>query len=99
MKAGDIPKISGVPQSRVFVTLESLAEKKIVRVKDARPKLYNATIPLHKIAKSYVESRQNEIDYVMQNGRWLNEVANAISSVVKNHRNRVGIFEPNYGIG
>ena len=99
MKAGEIAKMSGVPQSKVYVTLESLAEKEIVRVKDARPKLYNATIPLHKIAKSYVESRQKEIDYAMKNGRWLNEVVNAISPVVKNHRNRVRIFEPKYGRG
>jgi sugar-specific transcriptional regulator TrmB len=99
MKAGGIAKMSGVPQSKVYATMESLADKEIVRVSDGTPKVYQTSTPLRKIVKSYVASRQNEIENVIRNGRWLDEVAGKIRPVVRNHKNPIKIFEPKYGRG
>lgn len=42
MKAGDVSKESGVPQSKVYWILEGLIEKQLVEVSDAKPKEYKA---------------------------------------------------------
>ncbi len=43
MKAGDIAKESGVPQSKIYWVLDDLIEKQFVEVAEGKPKEYRAT--------------------------------------------------------
>ncbi len=45
MRAGDISKESGVPQSKVYWVLDDLIEKQMVEVCEGKPKEYRAVQP------------------------------------------------------
>lgn len=99
MKAGTIARMSGVPSSKVYNILEALADRKVVGVKEQRPKEYRALKSLDGIVKSYVQSRRKEIENATENARWLNEIADALGPTVRRHRSRVRVFERKYGRG
>jgi len=57
-KAGEISKEAGIPQSKIYQTLENLVEKQLVEVFDGRPKEYrivNPRIALSKLLKEKEE--------------------------------------------
>jgi sugar-specific transcriptional regulator TrmB len=99
MKAGNVARMSGVPQPRVYNTLEGLADRNVVRIKDGSPKEYRVSKSLGKIVKSYVASRRNEIEYAIENGRWLGEIADAMAPIIRRHQRRLRVFEPKYTRG
>jgi len=74
-KAADISKQSSVPQSKIYVTLESLMEKQLVEVFEGRPKEFRAVAP-QSVIKSLMEGKKEEfVD--------LKQKAFAISSLLR----------------
>jgi len=63
MKAGQISKVSGVPQSKVYWVLEDLIEKQLVEVSEGKPKEYRA-VPSDLGLKRLVEEKERDIDSV-----------------------------------
>jgi sugar-specific transcriptional regulator TrmB len=58
-KAADISKDSLVPQSKIYVTLESLMEKQLIEVFEGRPKQYRAVAP-QSVIKDLIEEKKEE---------------------------------------
>jgi len=74
-KASDISKQSVVPQSKIYVTLESLMEKQLVEIFDGRPKQFRAVAPQSVIRSLLEEKKEEFVD--------LKQKAFAISSLLR----------------
>ena len=74
-KATDISKQAEVPQSKIYVTLESLMEKQLTEVFEGRPKQFRAVAP-QSVIKDLLEGKKEEfVD--------LRQKAFAISSLLR----------------
>jgi sugar-specific transcriptional regulator TrmB len=95
MKAGRVAKLSGVPVTKVYLTLEQLSEKGLVEVVDGFPKNY-VPLSLRVALKSSIASREEELRRMKKYAEFLESVARNISPLVRKHRDKVRIFEPSY---
>ena len=98
MKAGVIARMSGVPQSKVYLTLENLADKDIVKVNDRRPKTYQ-TVPLEVVVDSYITKTQEELQDAKKSRKWLRQVVKTFSPMLRNDKGNARVFEPRYTRG
>ncbi|MEM5878997.1 MAG: helix-turn-helix domain-containing protein [Candidatus Aenigmatarchaeota archaeon] len=64
-KASEISKQACVPQSKIYVTLESLMEKQLVEISEERPKLFKAVTPQF-VIKSLLEAKEEEFKELKQ---------------------------------
>jgi len=64
-KASEISKQAEVPQSKIYVTLESLMEKQLVEVSQERPKLFKAITPSF-VIKNLLEAKEEEFKSLKQ---------------------------------
>jgi sugar-specific transcriptional regulator TrmB len=64
-KASEISKQADVPQSKIYVTLESLMEKQLVEVSQERPKLFKAITPSF-VIKNLLEAKEEEFKSLKQ---------------------------------
>lgn len=95
-KAWDIARKSGVPQAVVYKILETLVAKRVVAVKEGRPKRYESA-PLKELVESYLESARNGIESAKESERWLEDVEKTFAPLAKKQEARV--FEPKYARG
>jgi sugar-specific transcriptional regulator TrmB len=63
MKAGNISKESGVPQSKVYWILDDLIEKQLVEVAEGKPKEYKAVPPAIALSR-LIEEREKSISVI-----------------------------------
>ena len=64
-KASEISKQAQVPQSKIYVTLESLMEKQLVEVSQERPKMFKAIAPSF-VLKNLLEAKEEEFKSLKQ---------------------------------
>ncbi|MFH0711307.1 MAG: helix-turn-helix domain-containing protein [Candidatus Aenigmatarchaeota archaeon] len=65
-KAGDLSFESGVPQSKIYETLEMLMEKQMIEVFEGRPKEYKA-LPTDQALRNLIEEKEVEIQKLKTN--------------------------------
>ena len=64
-KASEISKQAEVPQSKIYVTPESLMEKQLVEVSQERPKIFKAIAPSF-VVKNLLEAKEEEFKSLRQ---------------------------------
>lgn len=64
-KASEISKQACIPQSKIYVTLQSLMEKQLVEICEERPKLFRAVTPQF-VIKSLLEAKESEFKDLKQ---------------------------------
>jgi sugar-specific transcriptional regulator TrmB len=64
-KASEISKQSGVPQSKIYLTLESLTGKQFVEVSQERPKMFKAITPSF-VIKNLLDAKEEEFKNLKQ---------------------------------
>ncbi|MEM5766594.1 MAG: helix-turn-helix domain-containing protein [Candidatus Aenigmatarchaeota archaeon] len=64
-KASEISKQAHIPQSKIYVALESLMEKQLVEISEERPKLFKAVAPQF-VIKSLIKAKEEEFRVLKQ---------------------------------
>lgn len=67
-KAGDLSRESGVPQSKVYWTLENLIDRNLVEVLDGRPKEYRA-VPASRGIRTLINRHEEKLHKMKTSSR------------------------------
>lgn len=96
MKAGQIARMSGVPQPKIYITLQSLCDDGHVFVSDDKhPKKFKA-IGLQMTVEKFIGRKNYEIERSERHRLALSEIIEAIRPSVMKHTKHVRLFAPSY---
>ena len=96
--AGRLSRQSGVPQSKVYWTLDNLREKNLVEVTQQFPKKVVA-LPFEKYIAECVKAKRREIDEFREGRKRLRELLYKLQTLSPKHAENLKIFEPSYKRG
>ncbi len=89
---------SGVPQSKVYWTLEGLQNKQLVATTQAFPKKVVA-LPFEVYLSNYIRAKQEEIESLREARNKFREILYKLQPLALKHEDKIQIFEPSYRRG
>lgn len=92
-KAWDIYHRSGVPQSKVYFTLECLEDRGLVEV-SGKPKEYSPT-NFGRFLRKAIREKEREAKSIRRFGDEVNKIVKTMRPIAKSYR-RYRVFEPKY---
>jgi len=94
-KVWDLSKKSSVPNGRLYVTVESLREKGLVRTAGEFPKVVLPE-PFAPYLSRKINEKQMEISQLIEAGNEIREVVYCLKPVAMKFRNKYRVFEPKH---
>lgn len=91
---GSLAKMSSVPQSKIYLTVDRLAEKGLVKVNEEFPKTASAR-PFEPYLSKAINSKQKEISELIETGNNVREMVYSLKPAVTKYK-RCRVFEPKY---
>ncbi len=91
--ASNLSRQSGVPQSKVYWTLEKLQDKRLVATTQKFPKKVVA-LPFEVYLAQYIRAKHEEIDELLESRKKLREVLYRLQSVALKLNGEIQVFEP-----
>jgi sugar-specific transcriptional regulator TrmB len=93
-KPGEIVRLSGVPQSRVYYVVRDLVEKKVVVQTQARP-LMVKPVDLDIVLAQIKAEKMAEFNKTVASANFISEVLWSLRKVAQQYEGQFKIFEPN----
>jgi sugar-specific transcriptional regulator TrmB len=94
-KMWELSKKSSVPQSKIYLVVDSLKNKGLVDLSEESPKTASPR-PLEPYLSKAINSKQKEISKLVDYGNLIREIVYSLKPVATRYKDKYRVFEPKH---